>query len=66
MEEIYKLQNKADTTVQARNKSLEEDIEFLKTGNSRWNTQMSIMNDLEKLFKELKEKAEVITQETEK
>lgn len=53
MEEIHELQNKADNKVEDKMKTLEEEIESLKTGENVLNRQMSKIVDLIKSFEEL-------------
>lgn len=53
MEEIHELQNKADNKVEDKMKTLEEEIEYLKTGESVLNRQTSKIVDLIKSFEEL-------------
>lgn len=52
MEEIHELQNKADNKVEDKMKTLEEEIEYLRTGESVLNTQRSKIVDLIKSFEE--------------
>lgn len=53
MEEIHELQNKADNKVEDKMKTLEEEIENLKTGENVLNRQASKIVDLIKSFEEL-------------
>ena len=64
MKEIQELQNQAKNKVNAEMKSLDEEIESLKTGEGFLNTQLSIAIDLKKSFEKLKQEVEVITLET--
>lgn len=53
MEEIHELRNKADNKVEDKMKTLEEEIENLKTGKNVLNRQASKIVDLIKSFEEL-------------
>lgn len=53
MEEIHELRNKADNKVEDKMKTLEEEIENLKTGENVLNRQASKIVDLIKSFEEL-------------
>lgn len=53
MEEIHELRNKADNKVEDKMKTLEEEIENVKTGENVLNRQASKIVDLIKSFEEL-------------
>ena len=64
MEEIHELQKKADNKVEDKMKTLEEEIEYLKTGESVLNTQTRKIVDLIKSFEELELKLKEVKVET--
>lgn len=53
MEEIHELRNKADNKVEDKMKTLEEEIEYVKTGESVLNRQASKIVEMIKSFEEL-------------
>ena len=64
IKEIQELQNQADNKVNAEMKSLEEEIESLKTGEGFLNAQLSIAIDLKESFEKLEQEVKVVTRET--
>lgn len=61
IKEIQELQNQADNKVNAEMKSLNEEIESLKTGEGFLNKQLSDTIALKKSFEELEQEVKVIT-----